>query len=111
MNSKERVRELAQNRHMTIAEVERKIGISNGTIGKWDKQSPSQKTASKVANYFNVSVDYILGLTDISAPNTENTVDDLDKMLDNAMSFDGKPLTEFDRQAIRAYIEGRLSSK
>lgn len=111
MNAKERIKELAKKRNLTIAEVERNAGISNGTIGKWDKQNPSKKTASKAAKFFGVSTDYILCLTDIPNPSTEETTDDLDKMLDTAMSYDGKPLTEIDRAAIRAYIEGRFDQK
>ncbi|MDM8212821.1 helix-turn-helix transcriptional regulator [Enterococcus hirae] len=34
---------------------------------------------------------------------------DLDKMLDNAMSFDGKPITDHDREIIRAYLKGKYS--
>lgn len=30
--------------------------------------------------------------------------DDLDDVLDNVMSFDGKPLDDHDREVIRAYL-------
>ena len=36
---------------------------------------------------------------------------DLDKMLDEAMSFDGKPMSENDRAVIRAYLEGKFGNK
>ncbi|KGL38507.1 hypothetical protein EP56_15180 [Listeriaceae bacterium FSL A5-0209] len=61
MNTKEIVKKLANNKKMTIAEVERKLKIANGTIGKWDKQNPSVVALQKVADYFGVSVDYLLG--------------------------------------------------
>ena len=49
---------------VTVAEVERKTGISNGQIRRWDTSSPKTENVQKVADYFNVSVDYLLGRTD-----------------------------------------------
>lgn len=64
MNTKELIKQLATERKITIAELERKLGIANGTIGKWDKQNPSIEPLKKLADYFDVSVDYLLGVTD-----------------------------------------------
>lgn len=61
MNTKELVKELARQRKLTIAELERRVGIANGTIGKWGKQNPSIETLQKLADFFDVSVDYLLG--------------------------------------------------
>lgn len=60
----ERVKKLANERKMTIAELERKLDFGQGSIRKWDKQSPSAERLNKVADYFEVSVDYLLGKTD-----------------------------------------------
>lgn len=59
-----RIKFLCDKKKVTFAEVERKIGISNGQIRRWDKTSPNSETLKKVADYFNVSVDYLLGRTD-----------------------------------------------
>ena len=71
----DRIKELSATKNMTIAELERKLDFANSSIRKWDKQSPSSIRLQKVAEYFNVSVDYLLGLTDnpsrISQPTTE----------------------------------------
>lgn len=64
MTIKEKVQELARQRNMTIAELERNTGIANGTIGKWNRQNPSLETLQKISDYFNVSTDYLLGRTD-----------------------------------------------
>lgn len=61
MNTKEIVKELAAKRKLTIAELERNLNIANGTIGKWGRQNPSIETLQKLADYFQVSVDYLLG--------------------------------------------------
>lgn len=56
------IRRLCQEHEITIAELERKCGISNGVIAKWDKDTKSPKiyAVAAVANYFGVTVDYLL---------------------------------------------------
>ena len=44
--------------------MERKLGIGNGTITKWDKRSPSSEKLAAVADHYNVTTDYLLGRTD-----------------------------------------------
>ncbi|MCT3438423.1 helix-turn-helix domain-containing protein [Limosilactobacillus fermentum] len=105
MNTYEIIKTLANGRKMTVAELERKLGLSNGSISKWAKSAPNSKYLEKVADYFDVSVDYLLGR---SAKQVEF---DLDKAIDNAMSFDGKPVTEHDRKMMKqlwkAYMAGK----
>ncbi len=60
----ERIKNLCNEKKITFAEVERKVGISNGQIRRWDTSSPKIENVEKVANYFDVSTDYLLGRTD-----------------------------------------------
>lgn len=106
----ERVDELVKEHAMTRAELERKLDLSQGSIRNWNKSMPSVDKIQKVADYFDVSLDYLLGRSDSRKKTTKYTSDDLDKMLDNAMSFDGKPMTDHDREVIRAYLEGKFGS-
>lgn len=105
MNTYEIIKTLANDRKMTVAELERKLDLSNGSVSKWAKSTPNSKYLEKVADYFDVSVDYLLGR---SAKQVEF---DLDKAIDNAMSFDGKPVTEHDRKMMKqlwkAYMAGK----
>jgi|GEM_PF-457151 len=55
------IKQLANRKNMSFAELEREIGLSNGTIARWGKASPNSKGLEAVADYFNVSVDYLLG--------------------------------------------------
>lgn len=64
MSLVERIKNLCNEKKITIAEVERKVGISNGQIRRWDTSSPKIENVEKVANYFDVSTDYLLGRTD-----------------------------------------------
>lgn len=112
MNTKEIIKQLAKERNMTIAELERKTGISNGTIGKWDKQTPSTDPITKIANFLHVSVDYLLGISDVQT--IQNNENDKEVELNDStviMTLDGDELTESERQVIlaatRALIEQR----
>lgn len=40
--------------------LENAIGISNGSVSKWNKSTPSVKTLRKLEDYFGVSADYLL---------------------------------------------------
>ena len=60
----DRVKELSKEKRITIAELERKLDFAQGSISKWNKQSPSSERLQKVADYFDVSADYLLGRTD-----------------------------------------------
>lgn len=57
----EKIKKLADEHNTTFAEIERKIDISNGQIRRWDNSSPKVENIQKVADYFDVSVDYLLG--------------------------------------------------
>lgn len=54
------ITQLCKDKGISIAKLEREIGISNGTIGRWDVSSPSVDNVRKVANYFEVTVDSLI---------------------------------------------------
>jgi transcriptional regulator with XRE-family HTH domain len=56
----DRLREIATSQGLTFANIEQAVSLGNGTIGKWRKQSPSVNNLSLVANYLNVSMDYLV---------------------------------------------------
>lgn len=49
------------------------LGVSNGTIGMWEtgKRQPDLGTVKKIATYFGVSIDYLLGNIDHPTPDAE----------------------------------------
>ena len=60
-----RLKDLCANKDSSLAKLERELGFGNGTIRNWDKNSPSVDKLQKVANYFKVSTDFLLGRGDI----------------------------------------------
>ncbi|MEY8603582.1 helix-turn-helix transcriptional regulator [Staphylococcus nepalensis] len=61
MNTFQKIRTLASKEGLSIAELERKLNLSNGSISRWKNAAPSSKGLIAVADYFDVSVDYLLG--------------------------------------------------
>jgi transcriptional regulator with XRE-family HTH domain len=55
---------LCEKNNISIAALERECGLGNATIKKWATSTPSGDRLSKVADYFNVSVDFLLGRED-----------------------------------------------
>lgn len=59
-NTVNTIKALCDEKGMTLAELERAVGISNGSISKWTKSTPNSLALTKIADYFNVSIDYLL---------------------------------------------------
>lgn len=66
MNITERIRSLCEENRITIMQLESELGFSNGAISKWKKSSPKVANLEKVAQYFGVPVDYLLGNSTIT---------------------------------------------
>ena len=56
----ERIQSLCEEANTTLAQLEKELNFGNGTIRRWNDSSPSMVRVLKVANYFEVSVDYLL---------------------------------------------------
>lgn len=54
------IKQLANAQGMSITTLEQTVGLGNGTIGKWRKQSPSCDKLKLIADYLSVSIDYLL---------------------------------------------------
>jgi len=67
-----RIKELCSQKGISISKLESDLGFGNASIRKWEKtSSPSVDKIVKIASYFDVSVDYLLGRTDIVGSVTE----------------------------------------
>ena len=55
------------------------FGIAQSTVGGWEagKREPNYETTSRLADFFDVSVDYLLGRTDQKSMSTAGTVSSL----------------------------------
>lgn len=49
-----------QHEKLSINKLEKECGLTRGSMAKWDKHAPSPDKVKKVADYFHVSVEYLL---------------------------------------------------
>lgn len=65
-----RIAELRKDRGLTIQQVADGIGVSNGTISRYEKgtREPKLETWVKLADFFGVSVSYLQGISENSEP-------------------------------------------
>lgn len=60
----EQVQALCEEAKITFAQLEKALGFGNGTIRRWNENFPSIKKVLKVADYFEVSIDYLIEKTE-----------------------------------------------
>ncbi len=102
----DRIKELADNRRKTISEIENDIGFSDNYIYSLKRKKPTSANLEKLADYFNVSVDYLLGREEAKPVNepidlAEVANSDDDAVWSRLLSSGGRPLTEKDKMAIK----------
>lgn len=58
-----RIKELRKSNGLTLVELSQKVGIPNNTISQYEneKREPKEPTWQALADFFNVSVDYLKG--------------------------------------------------
>lgn len=63
MTTVEIINELLQNKGVSASKMMSELGFSSGLYSQWKsgKQKPSRDKLEKIAEYFGVSVDYLLG--------------------------------------------------
>lgn len=87
--------DLRNKAHITQKDLANILGVSRGTIGMYEigQRDPDTETLKKISDYFNVSVDYLLGRTDnkvVSDSKEDTPVEKISKSLD-----DDPDLSEF----------------
>lgn len=112
----ERLKQLRKEKKgLTQEMVAKQIGIAKTTYSAYEqgKRQPDYDTLNRLAKYFNVSVDYLLGNTfskNGSVPNwaTDKDRRDLRKFLEdnaNSMTYGGEELTHDEKQQLRVAME------
>ena len=98
-----RLKELREKKGLSQKAFSAKLGVSQSTVGMWEsqKREPNFETTEKIANFFGVSTDYLLGRTDEPKPV------DLDKELEGvrfALYSESEELTDDDKQAVLDFV-------
>lgn len=110
MTTFERIKELARKQGKSLNKVEEELGYGKNVLYRLKNSNPSAERLQEIADYFNVSVDYLLGRED-DPHSSRVTETELEEALKGAMTWNGQPLTEQDKEAVRIFLQGRKSNK
>lgn len=77
----EKIKQLCEMKGISINTLESESGIGRGNIGRWEKYTPGVDKVKAVADYFGVTIDYLL--------NEEKPYDEKEEILEKA--FTEKP--------------------
>lgn len=102
-----RLRELREESGLTQKQVGNIIGVKDSAVSKYERmeQQPDYESLIKLADYFNVSLDYLLGRTDERNKNASYTL-----AAHRENGYD-KPLTEDEKKMVESIIETYRKAK
>lgn len=106
-----RIKQLREDKGLTQEELAKALGIARPTLASWEigRREPDFETTTKIADFFGVSVDYLLGRTDdprslkekVFDPTYEPTEVDLEELLQIAdIRFMGEKLAKQDKDKL-----------
>ena len=108
------IRDLRKLKKMSQSELAKVVGVSQTTVTAWEtgKAEPSSSAISSLADYFNVTTDYLLGRPEKKDDDAKTAdIEDLDKMIGGARAGGGERRAGGDREIIKAYLKGFYDNK
>lgn len=121
MSLKDTIKDLCKKNGVNMNSVEEKLGFASGYLSKLDKSTPNTKRIQKIADYFGVTVDYLMNggetkqttepeLTKKDRQDIAKHVDSILSQLDSgeALMFDGEPMNEETKALLRASLENSV---
>lgn len=101
-----RLKQLRNEKNWTIDDIAEKLDIGSSTYGGYETEyrKPPIETLTKIANIYNVSIDYILGLSD------EKNIKEIEHnafeyLKKNDLNWKGVPLSDEELKPIRDLLE------
>ena len=107
-----RLRKLLEQNNITQKELSLRIGVRDVTVSRYfsGQRIPRTDVIVSIANYFKVSTDYLLGISDIKNPSDENLEnkyeEDIELWLSKADGY--KELSQEDREIISSIAKKLL---
>ena len=96
MSIVDRIKDLCQSKGTNMTTLERDLNIGKGVIRNWDKRSPNSDNLQKVADYFHVTTDYLLGREEKKLELNARDKRDIAKSLEEIMG-------NLDKEGVTAY--------
>lgn len=115
----ERIENLRKSRKISQGKLEKELGFSNGSISKWKTSMPTPERLQKIADYFGVTIDFLMTGKEETIAKSELTVKDereigrdLDRIMeeiendvDGPLFYNGEPIDEESLRYLRNALE------
>ncbi len=97
----ERIESLRKSKGLSQGKLEKQLGFSNGSISKWKNSTPKVERLQKLADFFGVSVEYLMTGKEDEQKEKDNTdlkqkYSELEELLRSdsmkPVRYDGKPV-------------------
>ena len=97
----ERIESLRKSKGLSQGKLEKQLGFSNGSISKWKNSTPKVERLQKLADFFGVSVEYLMTGKENEQKEKDNTdlkqkYRELEELLRSdsmkPVRYDGKPV-------------------
>ncbi|GIN60488.1 transcriptional regulator [Robertmurraya siralis] len=110
MTAFDRLKKLCDEQGISVNTLEERLEIGKNSLYSWKKNTPKGTNLIKVADFFDVSTDYLLGRTDkkryydLTEKDEKDIQKELQKMIDGLSSnngyaaFDGQTLDDLDEE-------------
>lgn len=112
---KERIKSLCKTKGISMNKLEETLGFGKGYISKLGSSTPNAAKIKQIADYFDVSVDYLMTGTDengLTEKDNRDIAKDMEairsKLMngsDGPLSYDGEPIPEEDAELLLGQIE------
>lgn len=104
----ERLKELRKSKGITQTEFAKIFNISNGTIGNWESGNriPDTEMLKMLADFFNVSIDYLVGKSEY-----KNILDEQLSDVDFALYGEIHDLSDEEKQKIIDFVKFTKSQR
>lgn len=117
---------LLKEQGVTAYRISKETGIATATLSDWKngRSTPKQDKLQKIADYFAVSLDYLVGKTDVRHTATEQKKEitltskderDIQKKLDSILEdlenskdtlmYDGEPMDDLTKELVKDSLE------
>ncbi len=101
-----RLKELRESKKLSQPRLAIDLNVSQATVSKYElgQADPDIPTIVRLAEYFRVSADYLLEISDSRQNISDSRLSDTEKRL----IFDFKRLDEIQKEKLLAYLQGLL---
>lgn len=102
-----RLKELREEQRLSQAGLALKLNVSQSTISAYEvgERTPDLETLVAIANFFNISLDYLAGLSNLKQQIMQSDLSANE--LEHLYTF--RRLSNTDKEKVKAYIDGLQS--